>query len=111
MKSKKYKTKNTVNDRAHDAIVEMAASLYKAGVIDEVELNGFTIRIPKLKKFNEKEIKRIRLKTKVNQAVFAKLLNISLGTIRRWERGDSHPVGASLKLLDLVFIHGVEVLY
>lgn len=110
MKSKKYKTKKTMNDMAHDAIVEMATSLYKVGAIDQIELNEFTIKIPKLKKFNKKEIKRIRLKEKVNQAVFAKLLNISLATVKRWEQGDSCPSGASLKLLNLVFSHGLDAI-
>lgn len=111
MTAKKYKTKKTMNDRAHDAIVEMATSLYKIGVIDEFELNGFIIKIPKVKKFNRKEIKRIRLKTKLNQAVFAKLLNVSLEAVKKWEQGDRHPTGASLKLLNLIAMHGSEALY
>lgn len=112
----KKQTKNnnqnfTMNDRAKDAIVEMATSLFNAGVIDEVGLNEYKIKIPKVKKFNKKEIKRIRLKEKVNQTVFAKLLNISPVTIKRWEQGDSHPVGVSLKLLNVVAARGLQVLY
>ena len=111
MKTKKRKIKKTTNDRAREAVVEMATELFNAGVIDEVELNGFTIRIPKVKKFTAKEIKRIRLKEKINQIAFAKLLNISPGTIKKWEQGECHPTGTSLKLLNLVAAHGLDALY
>ncbi len=41
----------------------------------------------------------------------AKLLNISPETVRKWEHGDRHPTGASLKLLNLVSAHGLQALY
>lgn len=56
------------------------------------------------------EIKRIRLREKVSQVIFAKILNTSPSTIRQWEQGNKHPRGTSLKLLNLVAEKGLAVL-
>lgn len=42
------------------------------------------------------EIKRIRLRNKVSQAVLAAFLNTSTSTIRQWEQGLKRPSGVSL---------------
>jgi putative transcriptional regulator len=46
----------------------------------------------------------------VSQAVFAKLLNISPETVKKWEQGKRHPTGASLKLLNMIVSGGLNVL-
>ena len=105
-------TKQSVNERLKDTLVEMATSLYSVGAIDAVTMREYeAIKAPKIKKLKSTEIKRIRINAKVSQVVFAKLLNISPETIRKWEQGDRHPTGASLKLLNLVAAHGLEALY
>ncbi len=45
------------------------------------------------------EVKAIRKKLKLTQAGFAKLLCISLGTLRNWEQGRTYPEGAATVLL------------
>lgn len=49
---------------------------------------------------------------KLSQAVLAAVLklNTSLSTVRKWEIGDKHPSGPSLKLLDLLDWKGIEAL-
>lgn len=114
MRNKKYKpkvTKKLMNDMAHDAISEMANILHKMGKIDEATLKEYDITTPTVKILSPKEIKNIRETIKLSQPVFAKLLNISPETVKKWEQGDRHPTGASLKLLNLVYEHGVQVLY
>jgi putative transcriptional regulator len=37
-------------------------------------------------------------------------LNTSLSTVRKWEIGDKHPSGPSLKLLSLLERKGLEVM-
>ena len=56
------------------------------------------------------QIKRLRTRLRVSQAVFAAYLNTSPSTVQKWERGEKKPNGPSLKLLDLVERKGLEVL-
>ncbi len=53
------------------------------------------------KALSQKEIAGIRSKMNVSQAVFARMLNISVKTIQAWEQGTGRPSGASLKLLSI----------
>ena len=46
----------------------------------------------------------------VSQAVFASYLNITVGLVSKWERGEKHPQGPSLKLLTLVQKKGLEAI-
>jgi len=48
------------------------------------------------------EIQAIRARTRLSQAVFAKLLNVSLSSVRQWEQGKRKPTGATMVLLDLL---------
>jgi putative transcriptional regulator len=90
---------------------EIASDLYEAGVIGAVTLREYeALCIPPVRDLNSHEIKRIRLHEKVSQAVFAKILNTSVSTIRQWEQGEKHPRGIALKLLNLVAQKGLAVL-
>ena len=57
------------------------------------------------------DIRAIRLKANVSQAVFSKCLNVSLSTIKQWERGEKKPRGTALLLLHLVSKRGLPVLF
>lgn len=48
------------------------------------------------------EIKAIRKKLKLSQSVFAKLLNVSLSSVRQWEQGLRTPSGSTMVLLELL---------
>ena len=107
----KKPVKKTMNDIARDAISEMAGILHNMGKIDEATLKEYAIDFPEVKDLKAQEIKKIRERINVSQPVFAKLLNTSAETIKKWEQGERHPTGASLKLLNLVAAHGLEALY
>ena len=47
------------------------------------------------------EIKRLRDKMNVSQAMFAAILNVPTVTAISWEKGRRKPTGAALRLLDL----------
>ena len=51
------------------------------------------------------EIKAIRKKSKLSQAVFAELLNVSPSSVRQWEQGKRTPTGSTKVLLELVQKH------
>ena len=45
------------------------------------------------------KVKEIRNKLKLTQAEFAKMICISLATLRNWEQGRTYPEGAAVALL------------
>ena len=103
--------KKTMNDAAKEAISEMAIILHNMGKIDEATLKEYALYFPEVKELKPNEIKKIREKVNVSQPVFARFLNTSPETIKKWEQGERYPTGASLKLLNLVKNHGLNVLY
>ncbi|MDP3287683.1 MAG: helix-turn-helix domain-containing protein [Methyloversatilis sp.] len=66
--------------------------------------------LPPVRSYTAEEVRNLRLRCRASQAVFAAYLNTSVSTVQKWERGDKHPNGPSLKLLDLVERKGLEVL-
>ena len=54
-----------------------------------------------IKPIGPREIKAIRKKLNVSQAVFASLLNVATVTAVSWEKGRRNPTGTALRLLDL----------
>jgi putative transcriptional regulator len=61
-----------------------------------------------VKEISPTQIRRLREKEHVSQAVLAAILNISVSTIQKWELGDKKPSGPSLKLLNLLERKGLE---
>ena len=106
MKNKKFE-KKTMLEVAH----EMAEGLYDAGIIDGKTLREFDgLCLPPVRDLSPRDVKQIRLREKVSQAIFAKYLNTSISTIRQWEQGEKHPRGISLKLLNLVAEKGLAII-
>lgn len=94
-----------------DAVHGTARDLAAAGVMDTTTLREFdALCLPAVKHLQAADIRRLRRRYKVSQAVFAAYLNTSLSTVQKWERGDKSPNGISLKLLNLVESKGLEVL-
>jgi putative transcriptional regulator len=54
------------------------------------------------------QIKELREKSSISQAVLAAVLNTSLSTVQKWEIGDKQPSGPSLKLLSLIERKGLQ---
>lgn len=96
----------SISEIVHDS----AKGLYDAGIMDATTMHEFdALCLPEVTKFSPGQIKRIRLKEKVSQAVFAKYLNTSLSTIRQWEQGEKRPRGASMLLLNLIANKGLSI--
>jgi len=82
--------------------------LHTAGVVDKKTLREFDeMCLTPIRQLSAKEIRKIREREGASQAVFARYLNVSPGTVSQWERGEKHPAGASLKLLVLVEKNGL----
>lgn len=56
------------------------------------------------------DIRALREREGASQAIFARCLNATPGIVSQWERGEKHPHGAALKLLELVQRHGLGTL-
>ncbi len=99
------KTKSTILEAVHDT----AKGLHKADVLDQVTLREFDrLCLPPIEPLGPEQIKQIREATRVSQAVFAAILNISVSTVQKWEIGQKRPTGTALKLLHLVQKRGLE---
>jgi putative transcriptional regulator len=65
--------------------------------------------LPPVEPLQPAQIKRIRVRANVSQAVFAALLNTSVSTVQKWEIGQKRPTGTALKLLHLVQKNGLDI--
>ena len=94
-----------------DAIHETASGLHESGVMDKVTMREFDrLCLPPVEPLQPDEIRHIRERFHVSQAVFAAMLNTSLSTVQKWEIGQKRPTGAALKLLHLVQAKGLEII-
>jgi putative transcriptional regulator len=92
-----------------EAVLESAKGLLDSGIIDQVTMHEFdALALTPVKEMSPSQIKKLRSREKVSQPVFAKYLNTSVSTVKKWETGEKHPRGASLKLLNLVARHGLQ---
>ncbi len=90
------------------AVHETATGLREAGVIDRRTMKVFDeMCLTPVVALSAEQIRRIRLREKASQAVFARYLNVTSGLVSQWERGEKRPRGASLKLLTLVAKKGL----
>jgi len=88
-----------------EAIGSLTQGLLESGLgspFTEKELNALGVKIPEIKKITPGKIKRIRDKVNLSQTVFARLLNVSVSSIRQWEQGKRFPTGPTKVLLDLL---------
>ena len=100
--SKKYRSD------AMAAIHETMEALHAIGAIDKKTMRGFNDAcLTPIRPLKPKQIKAIREREHVSQAVFANYLNVTSSLVSKWERGEKRPSGASLKLLSLVEKNGL----
>ena len=91
------------------SIHETATGLHEAGVMDKRTMKEFDdMCLTPVKSLSPDQIRRIRVREKASQAVFARYLNVTTSLVSQWERGDKRPRGASLKLLNLVDKKGLD---
>ena len=93
-----------MRDSIKNAIGETVQDLVNSGIkvsFTKKELDSLGIKIPKVQ-FTSEQIKQIRKQMNLSQLVFAKLLNVSLSSIRQWEQGKRKPSGSTKILLELL---------
>jgi putative transcriptional regulator len=102
---KKYRS------NALEALHEAVTDLHRAGLIDTKTMREFDAScLTTVEKLSPRQIAALRKRAGVSQAVFASYLNVTTGLVSKWERGEKHPHGPSLKLLALVQKKGLETI-
>jgi len=97
--------------RIFEAVHGTANDFHRLGFIDKRKMNKFdALCLSPIPAYDSKKIRDLRDHLQLSQAVFAAVLNTSLSTVRKWEIGDKHPSGPSLKLLSLLERKGLEVM-
>lgn len=105
MKREKHKS------RLLEAVHETAHDLHKLGFIDKRRMREYDVLcVEPVSAYSAEQIRALRQRHRISQAVMASVLNTSLSTIQKWEIGDKRPAGPSLKLLSLLDRKGLEAL-
>ncbi|MFZ2447137.1 MAG: DNA-binding transcriptional regulator [Syntrophobacteraceae bacterium] len=103
--AKKYRSE------ALEALHETATGLHRLGLIDIKTMRDFDAScLTTVENLSAREIAALRKKAGVSQAVFASYLNVTVGLVSQWERGEKQPRGPSLKLLALVQKKGLDAI-
>lgn len=102
-------TKTKAKSRIFEAVHETAVDLHRLGFIDKRKMQKFdALCLKPVPEYDSEKIRALRESLKLSQAVLAAVLNTSLSTVRKWEVGEKHPSGPSLKLLNLLDRKGLE---
>ena len=99
-------------DNIGDALIgalEEAVAYARGGLpatrVDRVEITARNTTVAPPPAYSPEEIRAIRQRLAVSQAVFAEMLNASASTVRAWEQGARVPDGPSLRLLQVAELH------
>ena len=102
--------------RVRSEISEIAQDLADARLMSRDEADKITLRmlgpdaLPGASQVTPKDIVAIREREKMSQAVFARLLDVTTGTLSKWERGEIEPRGPARRLLLVIKAQGADAL-
>jgi len=98
------------------ALLDTAGDMRKIGLIDRASHEKITLRhlgaseVRKAAPITGPQIRAMRERAKLSQAVFARCLNLTVGYVSQLERGAKRPAGAALALLNVIRRRGIEVI-
>lgn len=109
-------TKAEFDKRFKDEMSDMLKGMRRVGVID-AEAYKLTMRDLNRAPPDETvlpitgpEIKSLRERAKLSQAVFARYLHLTVDHVSKLERGAKHPTGPALVLLNVIRRKGMEAI-
>ncbi|MBU5614457.1 helix-turn-helix domain-containing protein [Geomonas azotofigens] len=92
-----------------EAVHETAQDLHELGFIDKRAMQKYdALCIAPVPEYTPEQIRSIRNRYHISQAVMASLLNTSVSSVRKWEVGDKHPGGLALKLINILDRKGMD---
>ena len=98
------------------ALLQTADDMRRAGVMDSATHEKITLRHLGDKAEAEpapiapEEIRALRERAHLSQAVFARYLNLTVGYVSQLERGAKRPTGPALVLLNVIRRRGIEAI-
>ena len=102
--------------RLTKVLLETALDMRRGGVLSEPAYAKITKRhlderdIPTAQPLSGSEIRAMRERARMSQAVFAHHLNVTPGYVSQLERGAKRPTGAALVLLNVIARKGIETI-
>jgi putative transcriptional regulator len=97
-----------------EAILEMADDMRRSGLMTKPAHDKITKRhlgsTTAVRPLSADEIRAIRARARMSQAVFAHHLNVTTGYVSQLERGAKKPTGAALALLSVIQRKGIEAI-
>jgi putative transcriptional regulator len=97
-------------------ILSTAKSLHKHGIMDKAAYEKITLRHlgdavqATAKPLTGKEIRALRDKENISQAVLAHHLHVTVGYVSQLERDEKRPTGPTLVLLNVIQRKGLEAI-
>jgi putative transcriptional regulator len=94
----------------------MASDQHRLGLLDDADFHKITLRhvgtgvMSTAKPITGEEIRTLRERANLSQAVFARYLNLTAGYVSQLERGIKQPKGPALALLNVIRRKGLEAL-
>jgi putative transcriptional regulator len=104
------------NDRLTKELLETASDMRASGLLTKAAHEKITMRhmegaAPTAQvALTGPEIKALRERAHLSQAVFARYLRLTTGYVSQLERGAKRPTGPALVLLDIIRRKGIEAI-
>jgi putative transcriptional regulator len=102
--------------RLTEALLETADDMRRIGVMDDATHRKITLRhlgkepLPTAEPISAEEIREVREREHISQAVLAGYLNLTVGYVSQLERGTKQPKGPALALLNVIRRKGLEAI-
>ena len=109
-------TKAKAPSRLRREMLELAGEMHANGTIDDASYRKITMRdvnkaeVVTLAPLTGEDIRALRERAKMSQAVFAKYLNLTVGYVSQLEREIKRPTGPALALLNVIRRKGIEAI-
>ena len=104
-------------NRLTKEILAMAKDMRRSGVMGEAAYEKITLRhlggakgAAKSEGMTGSQIRDLRERAHLSQAVFARYLNLTAGYVSQLERGAKQPTGPALVLLDVIRRKGIDAI-
>lgn len=102
--------------RLAQALLETADDMKRVGLMSDAVHEKITMRhlgekaVPAIASLSPSEIRALRERAHMSQAVWARHLNLTVGYVSQLERGTKHPTGPALVLLNVIQRKGIEAI-
>jgi len=97
--------------RMLDSVHETARGLHRAGVMTATTMREFdALCLTPSREFTADDVKQLRARFQVSQAVLAAYVGVTRDTVAHWEQGVGRPRGPALRLLNLAERKGLDAI-